>query len=94
MHKRFRPKYRVGDILEEWYTRSNRINIFLVVDIEFSICDCGYCQRGKPSKGFRWLYVLKNLQNGQIDEIGQRTIDMIPIFGRQPRHFMGWRKIG
>lgn len=49
MCKRKRPKYKVGDILERWYTNGPDVDLYMIVGMEFYIDD-----RQDP-----WDYALK-----------------------------------
>ena len=88
---RSRPKFKVGDIVEEYYYDIERykehIDTFLVTEVKYMRIsrpkDSAYRTRMKERNGpksyyfyiYRWTYTILNLQTGEVETFGARALD-------------------
>jgi hypothetical protein len=73
MRRPYRPRYEVGDIIEQWYHERDNTHLvknYIILQIEPE----HVIRKGRPSR-YYWLYTAKNLLTGKLSWFGSSYID-------------------
>ncbi len=95
MCKRKRPKYKVGDILQEWY-KTEWEWYYMVMEVKLQICRCRRCDtpKGMIPKHYEWDYLLKDMTDGSLDYFRVISVDMKGKRSARGSKFIGFRRVG
>jgi hypothetical protein len=88
---RSRPKFKVGDIVEEYYWDIDRykehIDTYLVTEVKYvhssRLKNNSYRVKMKRRNGpkscyrrvYRWTYTILNIETGEVETFGARALD-------------------
>lgn len=94
MHKCKRPRYKVGDILEEWY-KNEWTQAYLVVQVDLLWLQAQKLKNKAITKRMEWWYTLLNLETGELEELTARYVDRPSQYiSQKSSEWIGYRKIG
>jgi hypothetical protein len=94
IHKSKRPKFKVGDIIEEWY-KNEWTTTHLVVKVQIEWTEAARMQNKALCKRICWWYTFLNLETGDVEDLYTKGIDRPSQYlSQNSSEWIGYRKIG